>query len=116
MPHLQLEVSRDIADATNISEILKELVARFSEIETIDPRAVKAYVRIAEIWLTGDPERPSFVHLTICVLDGRAPSLLSQISDSLHQSLCNSFFQVLEKIPALVTLELRQMNRQDYRK
>ena len=116
MPHLQLDVSGLIPETCCLQSALDRLVNEFCRFDTIFPNSVKAYARIADYWSMGEGAPPNFIHLTICVLAGRAPSLLHQISDSLHLCLRQIFHKVLEMEGASVTLEIRQMESETYRK
>lgn len=113
MPHLQIEASQRLAEAVEIHSLLQNLVHEFCRHETIDPRSVKAYARVDQNWVMGDGAPAEFIHLTVCVLAGRAPSLLGRISDSLYevlQSQTQTAFEVSR------TLEIRQMDPATYRK
>lgn len=116
MPHLQLELSANVAPLVNLSEILADLTSHFCEFETIDPLSVKSYVRVSEVYQTGPGAPTGFVHLTICVLEGRPSDLLSRMSDSLFSRLQTHFHPYLSSRKVGVTLELRQMASATYRK
>lgn len=116
MPHLQLEVSANIADRNRLDKILAELTEVFSEQETVDPKAVKAYARIAEHWAMGEGAPSQFIHLTVCILAGRTPDHLSQISDRLYHQMKVCFQESTAFGTASLTLEIREMNPAYYRK
>jgi len=116
MPHLQLEMSRGVREYDQRNKILGDLVRTFCEFETIEPKAVKGYLRIAEAWTMGLGAPPNFVHLTVCVLDGRDPALLSQISDGLYSQMKTAFRESMADGAVGLTLEVREMNPAYYRK
>lgn len=111
MPHLQLEMSRGLAIVTDVKALLSQLVAEFCTHETIDSKSVKAYARVSDNWVMGEGAPPEFIHLAICVLAGRDPSLIRRISDSLY-----SVLKARVQTEASVTLEVRQMDPAAYHK
>lgn len=113
MPHLQLEMSQDVESKIDVLALMSDLVSVFCGHETIDSKSVKCYLRSAGVWTMGEGAPPGFIHLTICVLAGRDPSLLRRISDSLYSVLTAHVHKACE---AAVTLEIRQMDSVVYRK
>lgn len=116
MPHLQIEVSAGLARSRDLKEVARELARELSDCPTIDPAAVKAYVRVAESYATGEGARPEFVHVTACLLDGRAEETLALIADRLAEALDRLFAEALADGTAGRTVEVRQMARATYRK
>ncbi len=111
MPHLQLDHYPNFPS----HELLKLLVEEFCKIETVDPAAVKAYSRLADQFVPGYLAPKGFVHLSICVLEGRSPEILDQMSEQLYEIGKNYILQNT-KIPVSWTLEIREMNRHSYKK
>ncbi|MCA0359590.1 MAG: hypothetical protein LCH41_00905 [Armatimonadetes bacterium] len=116
MPHLQLELPTGLLTREQISQALEALTRVFSAQETIDPAAIKAYARPSEVWLTGEGGKPAFIHLTVCVLAGRPDDLLGQISDRLFHTMKEVFRPMVEDDKVGLTLEIREMGRDHYRK
>jgi 5-carboxymethyl-2-hydroxymuconate isomerase len=116
MPHLQIEVSAGLARSTDLRKMAQVLADELSGCPTIDPSAVKAYVRVAEVYATGEGARPEFVHVTVCLLDGRDEEALSLIADRLAAALDHLFAAALADGTAGRTVEVRQMARAAYRK
>jgi len=114
MPHLQVEFSRDLSTKIRTEKLLKALVAALSERETVDPRAVKAYARCADHWAMGDGAPPGFLHVTVCVLEGRSEEWESQTADHLYTVLLKELEEAA--LGASVTLEFRRMEARTYRK
>ncbi|MCW5939772.1 MAG: hypothetical protein KF884_00390 [Fimbriimonadaceae bacterium] len=105
-----------MAEHLDLSSVLRGLVDELCDQPSIDPKAVKAYVRVADEWATGPGAPTAFVHLTLCLLDGRGASLRVQMADALYrrlQALCGT---VAAKVGASLTLEVRQMDPETYRK
>ena len=116
MPHLQLETTHNIAARFPLAKILQELVDSFSNFETVDPRAVKGYLRRSDIWIMGAGAPDDFAHLTVCILAGRDPAHLSQISDALYSQMKSCFQESMASGTVGLTLEVREMNPAYYRK
>lgn len=116
MPHVQLEMSRGVREFDRRRSILAGLVAGLCQFETIDTKAVKGYLRVAEDWVMGEGAPPNFAHLTVCVLDGRDPALLSRISDGLYSQMKTAFQESMADGAVGLTLEVREMNPACYRK
>ncbi|MBS1716050.1 MAG: hypothetical protein JST30_17115 [Armatimonadetes bacterium] len=114
MPHLQLELSEGLLSRVAVDDLLKSLADGLALRETVDPAAVKAYARVAAHWAMGQGAPESFVHLTVCVLEGRTPEWESETSDVLYGLLAAGLGPVAAT--ASVTLEFRRMERRTYRK
>jgi 5-carboxymethyl-2-hydroxymuconate isomerase len=105
-----------MAESLDLSGVLSDLVDELCQQPTIDPTAVKAYARVVDTWAMGPGAARSFVHLTLCLLDGRGASLRAQMADALYrrlQALCGT---AAAKVGASLTLEVRQMDSETYRK
>ncbi|MBS1723624.1 MAG: hypothetical protein JSS66_11790 [Armatimonadetes bacterium] len=100
----------------DVQGCLDALVFTLSEQDTIDPAAVKGYLRVSPVWATGEGAPDGFIHLTVCVLAGRPPELLSAVSDRLYSQALDLFRPALDQGVAKVTLELREMIPEVYRK
>ncbi len=116
MPHLQLEFSSNVAPLIDVEGVLNELVDELAGFDTVESRAIKAYARVCESWAMGSGAKEGFIHLTLCVLDGRDPSLLAQMADGLYHRLRTACHQAWESGKAGLTVEVRQMDRATYRK
>ena len=112
MPTLSLEITANAAASVDLQDLLKRLVEIVSRADTVDPRAVKAYVHIREIWDVGDGAPVGFASLQLAVLEGRPPELRGKIADDLFTELADSF----EEKGFAVTVEIREMDRPSYRK
>ena len=97
-----------------VDQVLQGLVEELSDVESVDPRSLKAYAHVVDHWSMGAGAPTGFIHLTVCVLEGRSSDLLSHMADRLFlrlQGLCGRVAS-----PAAVTLEVRQMAPSTYRK
>src|SRR5438046_921430 len=116
MPHIILETTSDLPENANVPDILEALVSKLCTMETIDPTAVKAYHTLRMVWSMGEGAPPGFAHCAVAVVTGRDPALLNKISDGMYSVLKQQFAQSLEHGEVGITLELREMNKETYRK
>lgn len=110
MPHLQVEYGPPGAVQVE-TPLLTDLVAELCRHETVDPKAVKAYVRPTEGAVFGEGHPGAFVHVTACLLAGRPEELRCQIADGLLAVLQSRFGPEVG-----LTCEVREMDRATYRK
>lgn len=111
MPHLQLDHSPELSP----EPLLKILTDEFCKIQTIDPAAVKSYSRAVTGFQPGYQAPQRFIHLTVCVLEGRAPEILEEISERLYKKGQDALKGNLP-FPISWTLEIREMTAHTYRK
>lgn len=116
MPHLQLELTANLMEAESLQPVLDELASVMGSLESVDPKAVKAYANVRQHWAMGAGASPGFVHLTICVLSGRPLDLRRQMADRLYTVLAHHFSRSLADGLARLTLEVREMDRETYLK
>ncbi|MBX3107853.1 MAG: hypothetical protein KF743_01600 [Fimbriimonadaceae bacterium] len=111
MPHIQVDHSPDF----DPSPLLPLLTTELSAIESVDPAAVKAYCRPAAAFSPGTGAPKGFIHLSVCVLAGRPGSVLAQMADRLD-SVARTYLAGRVPYPMSLTLEIREMDPQTYRK
>jgi 5-carboxymethyl-2-hydroxymuconate isomerase len=116
MPHIHLETTADLPENGNIPDILEALVRRLAAFETVKPAAVKAYHTLRSNWAIGEGGPPGFAHCTVMIVTGRTPALKGEIADGMYEELCSHFTMSLENAEVGVTLELREMEKETYRK
>lgn len=116
MPHLHLETTADLPENGAIPDILEALVAKLSEFESITSSAVKAYHTLRVNWAMGEGAAPGFAHLTIAILSGRPIELRKFIADGLWAELQAQFADSVAAGDAQLTLEVREMEPETYRK
>lgn len=116
MPHIILETTADLYENANIPDILEALVSRLSSFETIDSKAIKAYHTLRSNWRMGDGAPPGFAHLTVGILGGRPLPLRVQITDGMYKELLSHFQLSIEHDDISVTLEVREFDKDTYRK
>jgi 5-carboxymethyl-2-hydroxymuconate isomerase len=100
MPHLILEhTPLDI----DVPALLQELHAVFSRLPTINPLDVKTRNTTHHHWIL-PPTVTAFIHLDVCLLEGRSQALLKDIGDTLYGVLkkaiprkdCNITLRLIE--------------------
>lgn len=116
MPHIVLETTSDLPENANVPDILEALVAKLSGMETIDSKSVKAYHTLRSVWSMGHGAPPGFAHCTVAIVTGRDDALKKKIADEMYAVLKQQFTQSLEHGEVGITLELREMNKDTYRK
>lgn len=116
MPHIILETTSDLPENASVPDILEALVAKLSGMETIDAKSIKAYHTLRSVWSMGAGAPPGFAHCTVAVVTGRDDSLKKKIADEMYNVLKQQFAQSLEQGEVGITLELREMNKDTYRK
>lgn len=116
MPHIILETTADLQENGAIPDILEALVERLSGYETVAPKAIKAYHTLRSVWQMGESAPEGFAHCTVCVLTGRPAELKRQIADGLYEELKKHFAASLHAGEISLTLELREMDAETYRK
>lgn len=116
MPHLHLTTSANLVENVDVPDILDALVKEVSAIESIKPEAVKAYHTLHNTWAMGKGAPHGFAHLEIKVLSGRSLELRKQMADHMGEAMRRAFATSLSHGEAGITLELREMDAETYRK
>ena len=116
MPHIRVETTADLPENGNIPDILEALVERLCSFDSVDPKAVKAYHHLRANWSMGAGAPPGFAHCEVSILEGRAPDLRKKIADGMYEEFRSHFDMSLENKEVGITLELREMAKDGYRK
>ena len=116
MPHIHLQTTADLAENANVPDLLTELAECLATLETIDSRSIKAYHSLRSIWQMGEGAPPGFAHCEVAILTGRPLELRKKMADSLYAILQTGFRESQATGEAGLTLELREMDRETYRK
>jgi 5-carboxymethyl-2-hydroxymuconate isomerase len=116
MPHIHLETTADLPENANIPDILEALAGKLSEFETIDSKSVKAYHLLRPNWCMGEGAPPGFAHCSVAILSGRSVELRSRIADAMFDLLKEHMAMSLSNNEVAITLEVREMERETYRK
>jgi 5-carboxymethyl-2-hydroxymuconate isomerase len=116
VPHIHLQTSADLAENTSISDILDKLVTALCAMETIDPKAVKAYHTLRSVWSMGAGAEAGFATCEVSILAGRPEAVRVKLADGMFAALGAAFAQSLSAGEVNLTLEVREMDRATYRK
>lgn len=114
MPHIHVRLSKEIAAKVDGEEVLRSLVETLSQLETIRPESVKAYLSVHDAYAVGQGHPPELAHCTVAILDGRPPEIRQQIADRMYESFRSLIAQAQTDVG--ITLEVREMAKEQYRK
>lgn len=116
MPHIILETTSDVAENQDVVDILERLVAKLATFETISSASIKGYHSLRNTWVMGEGAPSGFVHCEVAILSGRSPELVQSIANGMYEELKSAFPSSQESGEASITLELREMDKETYRK
>jgi 5-carboxymethyl-2-hydroxymuconate isomerase len=116
MPHIHLETTADLEENANVPDILEALTEELSSYETIPSKGVKAVHSLRSVWCIGEGGPAGFAHCEVAILQGRPLELRQAIANSMMEILRAQFSESVESGAATITLELREMEKDTYRK
>ena len=116
MPHISLQTTSDVVENQDIVDILERLVLKLSSFETVSSHAIKAYHALRPTWLIGEGGPNGFIHCEVAILNGRPLELKKAIADGMYAELLDCFHASRDSKEAGITLELREMDKETYRK
>ena len=116
MPHISLQTTSDVVENQDIVDILERLVRKLETFETVKPHTIKAYHSLYPTWLIGSGGPNGFVHCEVAILSGRPIELKKAIADGMHAELLECFHATRDSGEAGITLEIREMDAEIYRK
>ena len=116
MPHIILETTSDVVENQDLVDILERLVTKLGSFETVSPASIKAYHSLRHTWHMGEGAPNGFIHCEVAILTGRPQSLKEAIADGMFAELVSCFPGSRESKEASITLEVREMEKETYRK
>ena len=116
MPHINLETTSDVVENQDIVDILERLVNKLATFDTVSSHAIKAHHALRHTWLIGEGGPHGFIHCEVAILTGRPQDLKNAIADGMFAELVACFPASHESKEAGITLELREMEKETYRK
>ena len=118
MPQLTLEYTRNIEDsALKVEEILGELQQTLADKGGIDLGAFKSRARRLDTFRIGDGNvQGAFVHLEVALFSGRSLELRQALGDRCLEVLKKHFAGALLAHKMQITVEMREIDREAYRK
>ncbi len=117
MPHLTLEYSDNLAEPVDFDALFARLHAALAEpgafrLQDLKSRAVAHRDFRVGAGVPGS----AFVHLTLAIFAGREPAQQERIADRLLEILLDSFARSRAERSCEITVEIREMRRETYRK
>lgn len=116
MPHIHLETTADLPENGAVPDILEALVLALTGVETVDSATVKAYHTLRSNWYVGEGHPAGFAHVTLRILEGRAPELRRKMAETLFAVLKEQFAESLAVDEVKVSIEVVDMGRDTYLK
>ena len=118
MPQLTLEYTRNIDDSElKVGEILGELHQTLADKGGIDLGAFKSRARRLDTFRIGDGDgQRAFVHLEVGLFSGRSLELRQALGDHCLDVLKRHFAPALLEHKMQITVEMREIDREAYRK
>ncbi|HXH59982.1 MAG TPA: hypothetical protein VNI20_01345 [Fimbriimonadaceae bacterium] len=114
MVRMYLKATENVHETKHHWEHLRSLVQEVCKNEKIDPKSVKAFFEEYEAWATGPGAPEGFVNLRIATVP-LGKEVESNLADTLHAKLCEMYRHSLESGKASVSVEIREMNPDNYR-
>jgi len=116
MPHIKVDISANAARPGRLKPFLAELAARLAEFESIESRAVKAYLNVREHFAVNPDGRHAFAHVEVALMKGRSSELRSQIADAMQAVVATEFAEKVGHNEISITVEVREMDPDTYRR
>ncbi len=116
MPHIKVDVSANAARPGRIKPLLADLAARLAEFDSIESKAVKAYLNVREHFAMNADGRPAFAHVEVALMKGRSAELRSQIADAMREIIVAEFAEKVSHDEISITVEIREMDAETYRR
>jgi 5-carboxymethyl-2-hydroxymuconate isomerase len=116
MPHIHLETTSDLSENASVPDILEALVEQLGKQESVAAASIKAYHSLRSVWAVGEGHAPGVAHCTVSILTGRTEEQRAKIADAMFETLQQHFVESLEANEVGISLELREMARETYRK
>lgn len=95
---------------------MAQLAERLAQFDSIESSAVKAYLRVCEHYSANLYGKPAFAHVEIALLTGRSAWLRSQMADALRKIIAEEFSDEVERDEIAITVEVREMDEDTYRR
>ena len=116
MPHIHLQTSDNLSENERIKLVLADLVGLLSTFETIEPKAIKGYQTLRTTWVMGEGAPAGFIHCEVALLTGRSTPLRTEIGIAFERKLQELFASSIGIGLAKVTVEVREMDSETYRR
>lgn len=115
MPHTILEYTASVADEPDLQAFWARLHRFLVEAAPCREQDLKSRAyRVGSFRMAGGREGLAYAHLTIALLEGRAPETLARIGQGALDLLRETFPRTLAEREADLTVEIRPMRQDSY--
>lgn len=116
MPQIHLETTPNLEENISVPDILASLTNCLSQFDVIDPAAVKAYHSLRTMWVMGQGAPEGFVQCQVSILTGRSEDVQAKIAEAMMTVLSEAFANSVRDRHTSITVEIREMQRDTFRK
>jgi 5-carboxymethyl-2-hydroxymuconate isomerase len=117
MPHIILEHSANIVEKSDFKGVLKRLHDTMMEFGVFSLNDIKSRVyAVNNFYIADGSPNHAFVHLEVGILSGRNLEMREKLSEKMIGILKEEFQDSLHERHCIVSLELRELDRETYRK
>lgn len=117
MPHIILEHSSNIVEKSDFKNVFKKLHDVMMEFGVFTLNDIKSRVYSADNFFIADgAPHHAFVHCEVGILSGRNQEMREKLSEKLIGVLKDEFQDSLHERHCIVSLEVRELDRDTYRK
>ena len=114
MPHIRVELSGNVARPGRLKPFLSVLAHALAQFETIEPKAVKAYLNVREHFAMNPEGPPGFAHLEVSLMRGRQLELRRRIAEEMRRLVAEEFDEKVAAGEIAITVEIREMDPETY--
>jgi 5-carboxymethyl-2-hydroxymuconate isomerase len=119
MPHIVLEHSPNIVDTVDFPQLFRQMHSALADIGYFKIEDFKSRVLPCADYnyLVGDGEQElPFVHAELRILSGRSTEVQNAAGEAVLTLLREAFANTLHEKSGIISVEVREMNRDTYRK
>jgi 5-carboxymethyl-2-hydroxymuconate isomerase len=116
MPHIHLQTTSDLEENAKLPDILEALTEALAAFDSVPSKGIKAFHTLRSVWVMGGGAPDGFAHCEVAILEGRSSELKKEIATDLFEVLKQEFAESITTGAASVTLEIREMVAETYRK
>ncbi len=117
MPHIILEHSTNIVEKPDFATLFSRMHSVLMDAGVFKLDDIKSRVHPCETYYLADGNaNNAFVHVEFGVFSGRSLEIQNQVGERFMAILAETFNDSLHERNCVVSLEIREMNRETYRK
>ncbi|HMV99242.1 MAG TPA: 5-carboxymethyl-2-hydroxymuconate Delta-isomerase [Acidobacteriota bacterium] len=115
MPHLTLYYTANLPAQTSFEPLLAQCHSILANVGGVKIGNCKSKaIRIEEFFVADGTQNQAFVHLDLRLLEGRAPELKQDIGKHCLAAIKEAFSELVEHNQVQITVEIRDIVRQNY--